>query len=143
MLNRLKRPFPISIALMALMLSARAQDTRQACTGVLVAPKVGHNCTENTCSNRSQGACASCVDLTVSVPQGSEVVAKHCYTVAGYPDDSHHGDLHEVACTTDNSWSVFDDPIVDSSGSSVVVRTTFHNRSGDRDRDAELCVDWR
>jgi hypothetical protein len=122
---------------------AHAQATKSACTGVLVANKVGHNCTDNTCSNKSRGACASCVDLTVSLPQGSEVVAKHCYTVAWYPDDHKHGDLHEIECTEDNSWSIFDDPFVDSSGSSVRVSTTYHNRSGDRDRDVKLCVDWR
>jgi hypothetical protein len=122
---------------------AQGQATRTACTGVFVANKVGHDCKENTCSNKIQGACGSCVDLAVSLPQGSEVVAARCYTVAWYPNDYAHGDLHEIPCTKDNSWSIFDDPVVDSSGNSVRVSTTYHNRSGDRDRDAKLCVDWR
>ena len=50
---------------------------------------------------------ASCLRFTLGLPQGSTVVAKHCYTVAHYKDDYKHGDLHEIACTTDNSWSIF------------------------------------
>lgn len=131
----------VALTLSCTLVGARA--TRTACTGVLVANKVGHDCKENRCSNKIQGTCASCVDLTVSLPQGSEVVATRCYTVAWYPDDYAHGDLHQVPCTTDNSWSIFDDPVVDSSGNSVRVSTTYHNRSDDRDRDVKLCVDWR
>ena len=134
---------PTLLGIIVLGVASVQAQTKTACTGVLVAPKTGHNCTENTCSNKSSGACASCVDLVVSVPQGSEVVSKHCYTVAAYPDDSAHGSLHEVECTKDNSWSVFDDPVVDSSGSSVKVSTTYHNRSDNRDRDVKLCVEWR
>ena len=127
------------VTLMALGVSmAQAQATQTACTAVQVAHKVGRDCTTNNCSNKVPTGCASCLDFTISLPQGS-VVAKHCYTVAHYPDDYKHGDLHEIPCTTDNSWSIFDDPVV----SGGTVSTTFHNRSSDRDRDAKLCVDWK
>jgi hypothetical protein len=81
--------------------------------------------------------------LTLGLPKGSTVITKHCLTVAGFPNDSPHGNLHEVACTKDNSFSIFDDPAVSSSGNGVTVSTIFRNRSSDRDRDAQLCVDWK
>ncbi len=124
--------------------TAQAQATQTTCTAVQVAHKVGHDCTSNTCApGSSKNDCASCLHLTLGLPQGSTVMAKHCKTVAHYPNDYGHGDLHEIACTTDNSWSIFDDPAVSSTGNGVTVSTTFRNRSSDRDRDAQLCVDWK
>jgi hypothetical protein len=134
------------VTMIALVVSlAQAQATQTTCTAVQVAHKVGHDCTSNTCApGNSRNDCASCLNFNLGLPAGSTVVAKHCYTVAHYPDDYKHGDLHEiVSCTTDNSWSIFDDPAVSSTATGVTVSTTFRNRSGDRDRDAKLCVDWK
>jgi hypothetical protein len=135
----------LSITVLALGVSiADAQANSPTCTPIQVAHKVGHDCTSNTCApGNSRNDCASCVVLSLGLPQGSTVLGKHCKTVAHYPDDYHHGDLREVACTTDNAWSIFDDPVVGSSGNSVTVSTTFRNRSSNRDRDAQLCVDWK
>jgi hypothetical protein len=135
------------VTMLALVVSiaiAQAQTTQTTCTPVQVANKVGHDCTSNTCApGNSHNDCASCVNLTLGLPQGSTVIAKHCYTVAHDPE-YHHGDLHEISpCTTDNSWSIFDEPAVSSTGSGVTVSTTFRNRSSDRDRDAKLCVEWK
>ena len=130
----------LSCALLAIFFSgfsnySLAQNT--STTGILKVPQVGSNCTQNAC-----GACAKCVDLRVSLPQGARVNATRCLTSANYPNDVHSSNPNVVDCTTDNAWSVFDQPVVDSSGSSVVVYTTYHNRSSDRARYVELQVDW-
>lgn len=126
-----------SLVLLALAMSAQAQTSNPVCSDVIVAHKVGSNCTQTECAG--SGGCAICVDLVVTLPPGTHQVAIHCLTVANYPKDYQHGDLHEVACTTDNAWSIFDNP--SDNGNSV--STTFHNRSSDRDRDVQLCANWR
>jgi hypothetical protein len=136
----------LTATIMALGVSiAQAQAPQTTCTKIQVAHKVGHDCTSNTCApGNSRNDCASCLNFTLGLPAGSTVVARHCYTVAHYPQDYGHGDPQEIIpCTKDNSWSIFDDPAVSSTASGVTVSTTFRNRSSDRDRDAKLCVDWK
>jgi hypothetical protein len=112
-------------------------QTKTARSGVQTAAKTGSNCTSNTCS--PDGGCASCKDLEVSLPDTAQIIATHCLTNANYPKDYEHYDLHEVPCGKDVSWSIFENPDVNGS----VVRTRFHNRSSDRDRDVELTVDYQ
>jgi hypothetical protein len=112
-----------SIVFAALSNVSVAED-KTACTGVYVANKTGVQCKDNTCSDKVRGACATCADLAISLPQGSQVVSEQCWTVAHYKDDYGHNDLHQVACGQDVAWSIFDRPVVDSSGSSVRVITT-------------------
>lgn len=69
-----------------------------------------------------------------------EVVAVHCLTTAYYPHDS---SLHEVEFTRDNAWSIFDEPRIDTYQNSVVVTTTYYNRSHNRNRTVRLTVEWR
>jgi hypothetical protein len=117
-------------------------QSRTANSPELTAAAVGMNCTSDTCSSRHEG-CASCVELVVSLPPKAWVTKTHCYTTANYPDDHLRHDLHEVDCGVDNSWSIFDTPIVSATPSRVVIRSTYHNRSSNRSRDVKLTVEWR
>ena len=112
-------------------------QAKTAESAVMVAHKVGHDCKDNDCNG-----CASCVSMSVGLPAGAKVIAVHCYTVANYPDDYAHGDLHEVTCGEDVSWSIFDKPSFSYYGL-LTVGTTYHNRSSDRDRDAQITVEWQ
>jgi hypothetical protein len=95
-------------------------------------------CKDNACS--TQGGCAACQQLVVNLPAGAQVDSIHCYTTAAYPNDT---GIHEVSCTTDNSWSVFDQPVIQTSpGGGVNISTTYHNRSHNRGRTVKLSVDW-
>lgn len=106
---------------------------------VFEAPRTGRDCKSNAC--RDDGGCATCVKLVVEVPPETKVVAVHCFTNAHYPEDFPKAELHEVTCTEDNAWSIFESPIVrEASG---LVTTVFHNRSSDRDRVVRLDVEWR
>lgn len=92
---------------------------------------VGHDCPTNACAVQQQ--------LRVDLPAHVTVDAVHCLTTANYQDDT---GMHEVGCTTDNAWSVFDEPRKDYYDSEVIVWTTYYNRSGDRQRRVRLTVDW-
>jgi hypothetical protein len=83
--------------------------------------------------------CAQQQQLRVDLPAGAQVDAIHCYTTANYPDDT---GLHEVNCTTDNAWSIFDAPRIDPYPNEVIVWTTYYNRSHNRSRVVRLTVDW-
>jgi predicted nucleic acid-binding Zn ribbon protein len=91
----------------------------------------GSQCGDNGCAQKQQ--------LRVDLPSGAQVDAVHCLTTAHYPDDS---GLHEVDCMTDNAWSIFDAPRTDTYQNSVVVTTTYYNRSHNRNRTIRLTVDW-
>jgi hypothetical protein len=111
---------------------------RQAESGVYTANKCGHDVKTNDCSE------ARCVNLEVYLPLGAQVVATHCYaniTLNAGPDLPHY-QFNEVPAGVDTSWSIFDYPVQQSTPTNVVVRTTYHNRSSDRDRDVKLVVDW-
>jgi hypothetical protein len=95
-------------------------------------------CKDNACG--TQGGCAACQQLVVNLPAGAQVDSIHCYTTAAYPNDT---GIHEVSCTTDNSWSVFDQPVIQTStGGGVNISTTYHNRSHNRGRTVKLSVNW-
>jgi hypothetical protein len=109
--------------------------------GPRVANKTGGSCKDNQCKN--SGGCASCLGFTIYVPLDAQNLKVHCYTVANYPNDYAHGDLHEVACGQDVAWSIFDSPNISTTATNKIVATTFHNRSGDRDRDAKVVVEYQ
>jgi hypothetical protein len=101
-------------------------------------PNTGRDCTTNVC--REQGGCASCVRLDVQLPLEAKVLSVHCLTTAHYPDDS---PIHEVPCTQDNAWSIFDSPVISRGPQFSVVSTVFHNRSSNRNRVVKFVLDWR
>jgi hypothetical protein len=144
MFGRVKCLLFVTLMTLGVSIAQAQATTNTTCTAVKVAHKVGRDCTSNTCSNtsNSRADCASCVDFTIGLPQGSKVVKTHCYTVAYIPEYK-HGDLHEIECTKDNAWSIFDEPVVSPTESGVTVSTTFRNRAKGGDRDAKLCVDWK
>lgn len=76
-----------------------------------------------------------CVTVTAKYPIEAIRRAVRCYTTANYPDDE---PLHEVACTEDNAWSVFESPI----GGRGEVSAVYHNRSHNRDRKVKIEVDY-
>ena len=129
----------VVVVLTALVgIKLRAQQVQTYRSPVVVAHKVGSNCTSNTC-----GACAVCVSVYVTIPKAATVNAIHCLSVVKDKDhDYPHGDLHEVTCGQDILWSIFEPPTTTVSGDSKIIASTFHNRSSDRDRDAQLTVDW-
>jgi hypothetical protein len=132
----------IVAALMALLLATGSgAQVLTSEDGPRVANKVGHPCTDNTCKDK--GGCASCLYFSVYVPLDAQALKIRCYTVANYPNDFAHGDLHEVSCGQDVSFSVFDSPSVSTTPTNKIVTTTFHNRSGDRDRDAKVVVEYQ
>jgi hypothetical protein len=91
----------------------------------------GNPCTSNECAQKQP--------LRLELPAGSQVDGVHCLTTANYPDDT---SLHEVSCTTDNAWSIFDSPRIDTYQNSVIVSTTYYNRSHNRTRTVRLTADW-
>jgi len=107
------------------------------------AAKTRVQCGSNTCAQ--DGGCASCIWLHAATKQmNAQVVAIRCKTNAEVDRDGPHGFSKVVDCTTDNAWSVFDQPVVENFGyGGMQVTTVFRNRSHDRDRDAILEVDWR
>jgi hypothetical protein len=111
-----------------------AQTAQTSASPVLVAHKVGRDCTDLSCAIN--------VDLYVTIPLAATIDSKECLTVAHYPDDYPHGQLHPVPCGVDTAWSIFDAPSSTSNQDSQVVRSIYHNRSSDRDRDAQLVVHW-
>src|ERR1700724_2715628 len=62
----------------------RAFGVKTATTGDLTATATINQCTDNTCYPRG---CAHCVDLTIYLPLGAQVVQIRYYTTAGYPND--------------------------------------------------------
>lgn len=143
MFGRVKCLFLVTILSLGVS-TAQPQATQTTCTAVQVAHKTEHACTSNTCApGNSKNDCASCLNFTLGLPAGSTVIKTHCWTVAHIPEYK-HGDLHEIApCTTDNYFSIFDEPTVSSTATGVTVSTTFRNRSSTGDRDAKLCADWK
>lgn len=123
-------------------ISMISQTSRTIESPEYTAGKVGYDCKTNKCSSSGASGCSSCVDVTVLLPLNAWVTKTHCYTNANFPTDYPPHGLHEVDCGSDVSWSVFDTPEVFVTSSSVVVRTTYHNRSSDRSRDVQLKVDW-
>ena len=121
--------------------SNQDERTNKSSSFVVEAPNTHRDCTSNTC--REDGGCASCARLFVELPPDTKVLAIHCFTNAHAPDDFPKSELHEVACTQDNAWSIFESPIVKSGSSSNYITTVFHNRSSDRDRVVRLDVEWR
>jgi hypothetical protein len=105
------------------------------------APPTGVNCGSNECRFSTPSGCAFCTTLEVPIPLKATIVKVHCYTSAGYPNDS--APPHEVACTADNSWSVFDAPTTETRAWTQIVRTTYHNRSSDRLRLVKMIVEWQ
>jgi hypothetical protein len=104
------------------------------------APACAGDCKSNECNGFGKHGCASCVVLEAYVPLKAVITDKRCMTTANYPGDSA---IHRVDCTTDNAWSVFDAPTVTNNGFAQVVRTMYHNRSGNRTRVVHLEVDYR
>ena len=107
-------------------------------SGVYNAPKTGHPVTTNTCG------VARCVELVIYLPLTAQNIKPHCYVniKPNTTDDLPHGQLAEVGCGVDTAWSIFDEPIVQTTPTNVVVRTVFHNRSDNRDRDMKLVAEW-
>lgn len=118
------------------------QATHTAESDEFTADSVGHDCVTNKCSSDA-GGCASCIQITVTLPPNAWITKVHCFTNANYPDDFPRHDLHEVNCGTDVSFSIFDTPDITATPAKVVVRTTYHNRSSNQSRDIKLKVDWR
>jgi hypothetical protein len=123
-------------------IGASSQVSETAETAEFTADRVGHDCTTDKCS-KTEGGCASCVELTITLPQSAWVTKTHCFTNANYPDDFPRHNLHEVNCGTDVAWSIFETPEVTKTSTNVVVHTTYHNRSSDRSRDVKLSLDWQ
>jgi hypothetical protein len=105
------------------------------------AAKTGMDCTTNAC--RDNGGCATCVRLDLQLPLNAKVLAVHCFTNAHHPEDFPKSELHEIRCTADNAWSIFESPVVTYGSEFSVVTTIFHNRSSDRDRMVRLDVEWQ
>jgi hypothetical protein len=125
------------VAIGSFVNSGRVHGQNSTPSGELHVSHANGQCKDNTCTPTG---CAGCVQLTVNLPPGAQYQRSHCFTTANYPDDI---GIHEVACTTDNAWSVFDDPVVSTTnGGGVTVTTTYHNRSHNRDRTVKLSVDW-
>ena len=126
------------IAFAALSAHSQQGPTKTSKSQLDTANKTLRQCNDNNC------ACAVCRTLYVELPPGATIMGVHCFTNAHYPDDYPHGQFHEVGCTQDNSFSVFDAPKVVTFGNGAMeVRIIFHNRSHDRDRDITATVDWR
>jgi hypothetical protein len=105
------------------------------------AEAVGRNCTTDVCSTVHTG-CASCIDITITLPPQAWVTKTHCLTNADNPDDRPRHQLHEVPCGLDVSWSRFETPIVTATTTGVTIHTIYHNRSSNRDRDIKVTADW-
>lgn len=123
-----------------LLLTVDGQQTKTATDGPYTAAKTGNPCTSNECKPIG---CASCVKLQVNLPLTAQVIKVHCWANAGYPNDLPHGQFQEVACGVDVAWSIFEPPVTTTTTSNTVVTTRYHNRSGDRDRDVKLTVDYQ
>lgn len=115
--------------------------TKRASEGPKPAGRTAVPCLENSCTQDK--GCATCASFEVKLPTSAKVVGVHCFTNAHYPDDYEQSDLHEVQCGEDVGWSVFDVPSESTGGGGRVVRTTYHNRSNDRDRVAKLEVEYQ
>ena len=98
-------------------------------------------CTENACTEEK--GCATCASFTINLPATAKVLSVRCFTNAHYPNDYEPTDLHEVTCGEDVGWSVFDVPSQSTTSSNRVVRTTYHNRSNDRERYAKVEVEYQ
>jgi hypothetical protein len=107
-------------------------------SGVYTAAKTGHQTTTNACGD------ARCVELIIYLPLTAQNIKPHCYVniKPNTTDDLPHGQLAEVGCGVDTAWSIFDKPTIQTTPTNVVVRTMFHNRSHNRDRDTKLVAEW-
>ena len=121
--------------------SKPAHETKRITEGPKLAGKTAVPCIENSCTDEK--GCATCVTFEVKMPTSAKVIGVHCYTNAHYPNDYGQDDLHEVQCGEDVGWSVFDVPSESLSGGNRFVRTTYHNRSNDRERQAKLEVAYQ
>jgi hypothetical protein len=117
------------------------QNKKTTESNIATAAKTGRNCDDNKCS--SVGGCASCVELLVSLPREAHVDDIQCMSNAGgQGGDYPHMDFHPYKCGADSWWSFFDAPVTTKTADNTVIKTTFHNRSDNRDRDAKLVVTW-
>jgi hypothetical protein len=122
-----------------LMGNALPQNKTQT-TGDLTAPATGGGCNENRC--KTDGGCASCLDLTVTLPQGSQVRAIRYYTTAGSHGSEDMG-MHEIQPGETDDWAMMEQATQTSDSSAhVIVRAKFYNRSNNRSRQARLEVDY-
>jgi hypothetical protein len=137
--------FPLlmaSLAGIALVPGLQGQrSTSTADSPERTAEAVGRNCTTDLCSTVRIG-CASCIDVTITLPAQAWVTKTHCLTNADYPDDRPRHQLHEVPCGLDVSWSRFETPIVTATSTGVTIHTIYHNRSSNRARDIKVTADW-
>jgi hypothetical protein len=118
-----------------------AGKAKRAVEGPKLTGKTAVPCTENTCTE--QNGCATCASFEIKLPATAKVLGIHCYTNANSPKDHEPTDLHEVTCGQDVGWSVFDVPSQSTAGSNRVVRTTYHNRSNDRERYSKVEVEYQ
>lgn len=116
---------------------------KTATTGTLAVTHANGPCKSNECwiQSNNTGGCAACVTLVVYLPLGSQVTAIRCYTNAGGPGGDTPS-IYQARCGDLDAWATFDRPVQFSTPNNVVVTTTFHNRSHNRQRMAELQVDW-
>jgi hypothetical protein len=100
-------------------------------SGVYTVYATHKQCNDNGCAQQRK--------LEVDLPPGAQVDGVICATTAQMPHDE---DIPKtVTCTTDNAYSVFSDPKIDTlSNGTVSVTTIYYNRSHDRDRRVSLAV---
>ena len=104
--------------------------------GVYSVAKTGHNTFTNTCGD------ARCQVLVVYLPLGAQIQQVQCLSNIdwGRAGDLPHGQLKLAECGKDGAWAIFDPIVIETTPTNTIVRSTFHNRSSDWDRDVELLV---
>lgn len=131
----------LATVMVLLIASSATAQVLKSEDGPRVANKAKSGCTDNACSD--SGGCATCLRFTVYVPLDAQQLKVRCYTVANYPVDYPHGNLHEVACGQDVAWSIFSSPNISTTPNNKTITTVFYNRSDDRDRDAKVVVEYQ